>query len=121
MSQRTRKRQSDHVALTLTPVVEAYLERIEWALTYGSDIVVFSDHPGALYVRHVKDHPRPKTLRIGPVSVQEVDALVAFIRSRVDFPDARPIAAEQFTAPEFYYPTDSRRTDAGQSEMTATK
>jgi len=93
------------VALTLTPIVEAYLERIEWALTYGSDIVVFSDDPGAVYVRHVKDHPRPKTLRIGPVSVEEVDALVAFIRSRIDFSGTPTVTGEQFTTPEFYYPT----------------
>ena len=107
MSQRTRKPRSNHVDLTLTPIVKDYLERIEWALTYGSDIVVFSDDPGAAYVRHVKDHPRPKTLQIGPVSVEEADALVAFIRGRIDFPDTPTVTPEQFTTPEFYYPTQT--------------
>jgi hypothetical protein len=110
MPQRTRKRQSNHVALTLPPIVKAYLERIEWALTYGSDIVVFSDDPGAAdhnYVRHVKDHPRPKTLQIGPVSVEEVDTLVAFIRSCIDFSGTPTLTREQFATPEFSYPTQT--------------
>jgi hypothetical protein len=110
MSQRTRKRQSNHVALTLTPIVKAYLERIEWALTYGSDIVVFSDDPGAAdhnYVRHVKDHPRPKTLQIGPVSVEEVDTLAAFIRGCIDFSGTPTVTPEQFATPEFSYPAQT--------------
>jgi hypothetical protein len=107
MSSRTRKRQSGSVALTLTPIVKVYLERIEWALTYGSDIVVFSDDPGAEdhnYVRKVEDHPRPKTLQIGPVSIQEVDELVTFIRGRMEFSGNASVKREQLAAPEFLYP-----------------
>jgi hypothetical protein len=107
MSRRTRKRQSNHVALTLSPIVQVYLERIEWALTYGSNIVVFSDDPGAEdhnYVRQVEDHPRPQTLQIGPVSIDEVDQLAAFIRGRVDFSGDPTEKQEQLTTPEFFYP-----------------
>jgi hypothetical protein len=89
MSPRRRKRHSKDQASALAPIVKIHLEQIEWALTYGSDIAVFSDEPGAEnhnYVRQVKDHPRPKTLRIGPVSIQEVDELSAFIRGSIDFP-----------------------------------
>jgi hypothetical protein len=107
MSRRTRKRQSNHVALALTPIIQAYLERIEWALTYGSNIVVFSDDPGAEdhnYVRQVEDHPRPQTLQIGPVSIDEVDQLAAFIRDRIDSSGNPAMKQEQLTTPEFFYP-----------------
>jgi hypothetical protein len=106
MSPRRRKRHSKDLAPTLAPIVKVHLEQIEWALTYGSDIAVFSDEPGAEdhnYVRHVKDHPRPKTLRIGPVSIQEVDDLVAFIRGSVDFPGNPAHEQEQLARPEYSY------------------
>jgi hypothetical protein len=108
MPRRTRKRQSNDVASTLTPIVQVYLERIEWALTYGSNIVVFSGDPGAEdhnYVRQVKDHPRPQTLQIGPVSIDEVDELAAFIRGCVDSSGNPTVKQEQLTTPEFFYPT----------------
>jgi hypothetical protein len=107
MSRRTPKRQSDSVGLTLTPIVQVYLERIEWALTYGSDIVVFSDEPGAEdhnYVRRVEDHPRPKTLQIGPASIQEVDELVAYIRGRIDFSGNATVNREAFEDAVCLYP-----------------
>jgi hypothetical protein len=107
MSRRAGKRQSNQVALTLTPIVQAYLERIEWALTYGSNIVVFSDDPGAEdhnYVRQVKDHPRPQTLQIGPVSIAEVDELAAFIRGCVDSSGNPGMQQEQLITPQFFYP-----------------
>jgi hypothetical protein len=107
MSPRRRKRQSKDRASALAPIVKVHLEQIEWALTYGSDIAVFSDEPGAEdhnYVRQVKDHPRPKTLRIGPVSIQEVDALVAFIRDSIDVSGNPAGEREQLAGPEFSYP-----------------
>jgi hypothetical protein len=107
MSPRKRKRHSKDPASALAPIVEVHLEEIEWALTYGSDIVVFSDEPGAEdhnYVRQVKDHPRPKTLQIGPISIQEVDELVAFIRRSIDFPGNPAGEREQLVSPEFSYP-----------------
>jgi hypothetical protein len=107
MSPRRCKRHSKGPASTLAPIVKVHLEQIEWALTYGSDIAVFSDEPGAEdhnYVRHVKDHPRPKTLRIGPVTIQEVDDLVAFIRGAIDFPGKAAGEREQLASPEFSYP-----------------
>jgi hypothetical protein len=107
MSPRRRKRHSKDPASALAPIVKVHLEQIEWALTYGSDIVVFSDEPGAEdhdYVRHVKDHPRPKTLQIGPVSIQEVDELVAFIRGSIDFPGNPAGEREQLAGPELSYP-----------------
>jgi hypothetical protein len=107
MSPRRRKRQSKDRASALAAIVKVHLEQIEWALTYGSDIAVFSDEPGAEdhnYVRQVKDHPRPKTLRIGPVSIQEVDALVAFIRDSIDVSGNPAGEREQLAGPEFSYP-----------------
>jgi hypothetical protein len=107
MPPRRRKRHAKDPASALAPIVKVYLEQIEWALTYGSDIVVFSDEPGAEdhnYVRHVKDHPRPKTLQVGPISIQEVDELVAFIRRSVDFPGNPAGEQEQLASPEFCYP-----------------
>jgi hypothetical protein len=110
MSPGRRKRHSKDPASALTPIVKLHLEQIEWALTYGSDIVVFSNEPGAEdhnYVRHVKDHPRPKTLRIGPVSLDEADQLAAFIRGSIDFsgdPGAEP---DQLTIPDFFYPMET--------------
>jgi hypothetical protein len=107
MSRRTRKRPVSDLALELAPIVEVYLERIEWALTYGSNLVVFSNDPGAEdhnYVRQVKDHPRPQTLQIGPVSIEEVDELVTFIRGRIHFSGDAAVTGEQLTAPEFFYP-----------------
>jgi hypothetical protein len=106
MSPRRRKRPSADLPSALAPIVKVHLEQIEWALTYGSDIAVFSDEPGAEdhnYVRHVKDHPRPKTLRIGPVSIQEADALVAFIRGSVDSPGYPAGEQEQLARPECSY------------------
>jgi hypothetical protein len=108
MSPRRRKRHSKDPASALAPIVKVHLEQIEWALTYGSDIVVFSDEPGAEdhdYVRHVKDHPRPKTLQIGPVSIQEVDELAAFIRGSIDFPGNPAGEREPLARPEYSYPT----------------
>jgi hypothetical protein len=107
MSRRTRKQQSNHVAPPLSPIVQAYLERIEWALTYGSNIVVFSEDAGAEdhnYVREVKDHPRPQTLQIGPVSIDEVDELAAFIRGFVDSSGNPTEKPEELPIPEFFYP-----------------
>jgi hypothetical protein len=107
MSPRRRKRHSKDPASALAPIVKLHLEQIEWALTYGSDIAVFSDEPGAEdhnYVRQVKDHPRPKTLRIGPVSIQEVDELVAFIRGSVDSPGNPAGERQQLAIPEYSYP-----------------
>jgi hypothetical protein len=107
MSPRRRKRHSKDPASALAPIVKVHREQIEWALTYGSDIVVFSDEPGAEdhdYVRHVKDHPRPKTLQIGPVSIQEVDELAAFIRGSIDFPGSPAGEREQLAGPELSYP-----------------
>jgi hypothetical protein len=106
MSPKRRKRRAKDPARALAPIVKVHLEQIEWALTYGSDIVVFSDEPGAEahnYTRQVKDHPRPKTLQIGPVSIQEVDELVAFIRGSIDFPGNRA-GERHLTSPEFSYP-----------------
>ena len=106
MSPRRRKRHSSDRASALAPIVKLHLEQIEWALMYGSDIAVFSDEPGAEdhnYVRQVKDHPRPKTLRIGPVSIQEVDELAAFIRGSVDFPGNPAGEREQLAGPESSY------------------
>jgi hypothetical protein len=106
MSPRRRKRHSKDRASALAPIVKLHLEQIEWALTYGSDIAVFSDEPGAEdhnYLRQVKDHPRPRTLRIGPVSIQEVDELVAFIRGAIDFPGNSAGDREHLTSPEFSY------------------
>lgn len=74
---------------------------------YGSDIAVFSDEPGAEnhnYVRQVKDHPRPKTLQIGPVSIQEVDELAAFIRGSIDFPGNPAGEREPPARSEYSYP-----------------
>src|SRR5271168_1793082 len=110
MSPRRRKRHAKDPASALAPIVQVHLEQIEWALTYGSDIAVFSDEPGAEnhnYVRQVKDHPRPKTLRIGPVSIQEVDALVAFIRGSIDFPGNQAGEREQLASPELSYPIET--------------
>jgi hypothetical protein len=107
MSPGRRKRHSKDPALALAPIVKVHREQIEWALTYGSDIAVFSNDPGAEghnYVRHVKDHPRPKTLQIGPISIQEVDELVAFIRGAIDFPGNSAGEREHRTNPEFSYP-----------------
>ena len=107
MSPRRRKRHAKDPASALAPIVKVHLEQIEWALTYGSDIAVFSDEPGAgnhNYVRQVKDHPRPKTLRIGPVSIQEVDELVAFIRGSIDFPGNPAAEREALARPEYSYP-----------------
>jgi hypothetical protein len=107
MSPRRRKRHSKDPASALAPIVKVHLEEIEWALTYGSDIVVFSDEPGAEehnYVRRVKDHPRPKRLQIGPVNIQEVDELVAFIRGSLDSPGKPAGEREQLASPEFSYP-----------------
>jgi hypothetical protein len=125
MPRRTRKRQSNDVAPALTPIVQAYLERIEWALTYGSNIVVFSDDPGAAghnYVRQVKDHPRPQTLQIGPVSIAEVDELAAFIRGSVDSSGDPAVKPEQHTTPEFFYParTVARSSVDNSAESNAT-
>jgi hypothetical protein len=107
MSPRRRKRHSKDRASALAPIVKLHLEQIEWALTYGSDIAVFSDEPGAEehnYLRQVKDHPRPRTLRIGPVSIQEVDELADFIRGAIDFPGNSAGEREHHTSPEFSYP-----------------
>jgi hypothetical protein len=52
----------------------------------------------------VKDHPRPKTLQIGPISIQEFDELVAFIRRSLDFPGNPAGDREQLVSPEFSYP-----------------
>jgi hypothetical protein len=107
MSPRRRKRHAKDRASALAPIVKLHLEQIEWALTYGSDIAVFSDEPGAEdhnYLRQVKDHPRPRTLRIGPVSIQEVDELVAFIRGAIDFPGNSAGEREHLMSPEFSYP-----------------
>ncbi len=107
MSPRRRKRHSDGGASALAPIVKLHLEQIEWALMYGSDIAVFSDEPGAEdhnYVRQVKDHPRPKTLRIGPVSIQEADELAAFIRGSIDFPGNPAGEREPPACGEYSYP-----------------
>jgi hypothetical protein len=104
MSPKRRKRHSKDRASDLAPIVKLHLEQIEWALTYGSDIVVFSDEPGAEdhnYVRQVKDHPRPKTLKIGPISVHEVDELVAFIRGSIDFPGNPDGERDPLAHPEY--------------------
>ena len=106
MSPRRRKRHSNDRASALAPIVKLHLEQIEWALMYGSDIAVFSDESGAEdhnYVRQVKDHPRPKTLRIGPVSIPEVDELVAFIRSAIDYPGNSAGERQTLARPEYSY------------------
>jgi hypothetical protein len=68
---------------------------------------MFSDDTGVEdhnYVRRVEDHPRPKTLQIGPLSIQEVDELVTFFRGRMDFSGGASVKRQQLSAPEFFYP-----------------
>jgi hypothetical protein len=68
--------------MNLTPeVVDFYRRDILRAVAEDVDIIVYTHSGGPAYVRHVEGAMRPRSIKIGPVSITEMEALRDFIRS----------------------------------------